>query len=154
MSLLSPRLQKIADSLPLQPGIRVLEIGSGPGALAREICHRIGVGYVLGIDRSEKAIKQATELSQAEIKKGILKFKKQAIEDYELEKGEQKFDLVFGIRVGALDGRHPKLGAIAFPRIVKALKTNGRFFIDSGAALREINLDQYRKWKQPNVLRY
>ena len=145
MSLLSPRLQKIADSLPLKPGMRILEIGCGPGALAREICHRISVGYVLGIDRSEKAIKRAVKLSQAEIKREILKFKKQAIEDYELERGEQKFDLVVGIRVGALDGRHPELGAIAFPKIAKALKTNGRFFIDSGAALKEINLDQYKK---------
>ena len=125
--------------------MRILEIGCGPGALAREISHKIGVGCVLGIDRSEKAIKQANELSKPEIKKGILKFKKQSIEDYELEKGEEKFDIVLGIRVGALDGRHPKLGAIAFPRIAKALKTNGKFFIDSGAAIKEINLDQYRK---------
>ena len=145
MSPISPRLQRIAESLPLKPGIRVLEIGCGPGALAREICRRIGHGYVLGIDRSENAIKQASELSQAEIKNGILKFKKLAIEDYELEKGEEKFDLVLGIRVGALDGRHPELGAIAFPKIAKALKTTGKFYIDSGATLKEINLDQYRK---------
>ena len=145
MSPISPRLQRIADSLPLKPGIRVLEIGCGPGALAREICRRIGHGCVLGIDRSENAIKQASELSPTEIKNGILKFKKLAIEDYELEKGEEKFDLVLGIRVGALDGRHPEIGAIVFPKIAKALKANGKFFIDSGAAVKEINLDQYRK---------
>jgi cyclopropane fatty-acyl-phospholipid synthase-like methyltransferase len=145
MPALSSRLQKIADSLPLKPGMRILEIGCGPGALARQICHKIGSGYVLGIDRSEKAIKQANELCQPEIKKGMLEFKKLAIEDYELEKGEEKFDLILGIRVGALDGRHPKIGAIAFPKIAKALKTNAKFFIDSGAALKEINLDQYRK---------
>jgi SAM-dependent methyltransferase len=145
MAQISPRLQNIANSLPLKPGIRVLEIGCGPGALAREICLKIGNGYVLGIDRSDKAIKQAIELSQTEIKKGILKFRMVAIENYELEKGEEKFDLAFGIRVGALDGRHPELGAIAFPKIAKALKPTGRFFIDSGTALKEINLDQYRK---------
>ena len=145
MSKLSSRLQRIADSLPLKPGIRVLEIGCGPGALAKEICYKISKGYVLGIDRSDTAIKQATDLSQPEIKRGILKFLKIAIEDFELTEGEEKFDLIFGIRVGALDGRHSEIGAIAFPKIAKALKTNGKFFIDSGAAVKEINLDQYRK---------
>ena len=145
MARLSPRLQKIADSLPLNPGIRILEIGCGPGVLAREICRRIGTGYVLAIDRSDKAIRQGEELSQPEIHTGILKFKKLAIEDFELEKDEEKFDLIFGIRVGALDGRHPALGAIAFSKIVNALKTNGKFFIDSGATIKEINLNAYRK---------
>jgi hypothetical protein len=33
----------------LRPGIRVLQIESGPGAAAREIARRIGRGHVLGI---------------------------------------------------------------------------------------------------------
>ena len=59
MAPLSPRLQMIVDALPLLPGMRVLEIGCGPGAAARAVAGR--VEFVLGIDRSAKAIRLATE---------------------------------------------------------------------------------------------
>lgn len=32
------------EALPLEPGQRILEIGCGPGAMAREIARRIGDG--------------------------------------------------------------------------------------------------------------
>lgn len=69
---LSPRLMVIVDALPLRHGIRVLEIGCGPGAAAREIARRIGRGHVLGIDRSAKAITLAKAASPTEIASGIL----------------------------------------------------------------------------------
>jgi len=56
---LSARLKEIVDALPLRAGLRVLEIGCGSGAAAREIARRIGDGHVLAIDRSPKAIAQA-----------------------------------------------------------------------------------------------
>ena len=108
-SKLSRRLQQIVDALPLQEGIRVLEIGCGPGAAAREIAMRIGNGYVLGIDRSNKAIRQAIDGSEKELASGKLSFRLAAIEEFELSDAEEKFDLAFAIRVGALDGRHPEL---------------------------------------------
>lgn len=43
---LSARLQAVIEALPLRPGIRVLEIGCGPGVAARAIAHRIGDGHV------------------------------------------------------------------------------------------------------------
>ena len=58
---LSKRLAEIVDALPLKSGIRVLEIGCGPGAAAREIAQRIGSGQILAIDRSAKAIQLAIE---------------------------------------------------------------------------------------------
>lgn len=61
MAALSPRLQVIVDTWPLRPGLRVIEIGCGPGAAAREVGERIGpTGHVLAIDRSAKAIEQLT----------------------------------------------------------------------------------------------
>jgi protein-L-isoaspartate O-methyltransferase len=67
---LSPRLAAIVDALPLKPGMRVLEIGCGPGAAARVIARRL----------------------------------------HRL------------CRVGALDGRHPRVEQAAMRRIASALR--------------------------------
>ena len=58
---LSPRLAEVVEALPLCDGMRVLEIGCGPGAAARAVAVRIGNGHVLAIDRSAKAIGQARD---------------------------------------------------------------------------------------------
>ncbi len=80
---LSPRLLAIVDALALRRGMRVLEIGCGPGAMAREIAGRIGDGHVLAIDRSVRAIAQARAASQAEIESGRLSLRQVAAEDFD-----------------------------------------------------------------------
>lgn len=137
---LSPRLAAIVESLPLRPGLRVLEIGCGPGAAARAVARRIGEGQVLAIDRSAKAIEQARRGSEAEIASGRLVVRQAAIEEFELEEGEAPYDIAFAVRVGALDGRYPEVGRRALRRIVAALKPTGRLFVDGGNPLREIPL--------------
>jgi SAM-dependent methyltransferase len=137
---LSPRLAAIVEALPLRPGIRVLEIGCGPGAAARAVAERIGNGHVLGIDRSSKAIAQAIAGSRVEMASGRLRFRQVAVEDFELEEGERPYDLAFAVRVGALDGRHPEAGRVARQRICKALVKGGRLYIDGGDPLRELSL--------------
>lgn len=141
---LSQRLEAIVQALPLQPHIRILEIGCGPGAAARAIAQRIGKGHIMGIDRSAKAIEQAIQSSREEIAVGTLSFRCIAIEDFALQPEEQPYDIAFGIRVGALDGRHPRTGQIALPRIARALAKNGKLFIDGGNPLQEIDLAPYR----------
>jgi len=135
---LSPRLAAIVDALPLRPGLRVLEIGCGSGAAARAVLARIGEGYVLGIDRSPKAIAQALAGSRKALACGRLAFRQVAAEDFVLAPGEAPFDLAFAVRVGALDGRHPERGRLALPRIWQALAPYGRLFIDGGDPLREV----------------
>ncbi|WP_437946512.1 SAM-dependent methyltransferase [Sorangium sp. So ce296] len=138
---LSPRLAAIVEALPLRPGLRVLEIGCGPGVAARAIARRIGEGHVLAIDRSAKAIVQAMAGSAAELASGRLSFRHVAIEELELEEGEGPYDIAFAVRVGALDGRHPEAGRLARQRIRRALREGGRLYIDGGEPLREISLD-------------
>jgi cyclopropane fatty-acyl-phospholipid synthase-like methyltransferase len=138
----SKRLMEIVDALPLKEGMRVLEIGCGPGAAAREICRRMVRIDVVAIDRSEKAIRQAIEGSKKELQSGRLSLRQVAIEDFELGLKEKRFDLAFAVRVGALDGRHPELEKQALERIAKSLKANGRFFIDGGNPLKEILLNK------------
>lgn len=137
---LSPRLKEIVDALPLHNGIRVLEIGCGPGSAAREVSRRIGTGQILAIDRSEKAILQAIRNSQDKINAGSLSFRQVAIEHFELEENEAPYDIAFAVRVGALDGRHPKIEELALQQIAKALTKNGKLFIDGGNPLKEVFL--------------
>ena len=135
---ISSRLEEIVAALPLRPGLRVLEIGCGPGVAARAVLARIGTGHVLAIDRSATAIAQAEAGSSAELATGRLEFRRVAIEDFVLGKGEKPFDLAFAVRVGVLDGRHPEAEAIALARIRAALVRGGRLYINGGAPLREV----------------
>jgi SAM-dependent methyltransferase len=141
---LSKRLSEIIEAIPLANGLRILEIGCSTGAAAREISKRIGHGYILAIDRSAKAIQQAVAGSQTEIKTGHLAFRQVAVENFEPEENDELFDIAFAIRVGALDGRHPEIESQALSRIAKALKKEGRLFIDGGTPLKEISLEKYR----------
>ncbi|WP_229206251.1 class I SAM-dependent methyltransferase [Dyadobacter fermentans] len=111
-------------------------MGCGSGAAAREVAKRVPQGRVLGIDRSAKAIAQAVENSATEIASGVLTFRTEAIENFELQKGEEPFDLAFAIRVGALDGRHPEIEQQAIENLKKALKPGGKLYIDGGIPLK------------------
>jgi cyclopropane fatty-acyl-phospholipid synthase-like methyltransferase len=127
---LSPRLRAVIDVLPLRPGMRVLEVGCGPGPLARAMARRGGQVHVLGIDRSARAIAQAIAGSAEDIAAGRLSFRQVAAEAFALLPGEARFDLIVAVRVGAFDGRHTAAGALAFPRMAAVLAPGGRFFVD------------------------
>jgi ubiquinone/menaquinone biosynthesis C-methylase UbiE len=144
-SKLSKRLMDIVEALPLKDGMRVLEIGCGPGAMARAISKQIGNGHILAIDRSAKAIQQAIAGSSEEISSGNLSFRQIAIEEFVLEPNEALFDLAIAVRVGALDGRHPELEKQALIQIARALTKTGKLFIDGGNPLKEIQLRENRK---------
>lgn len=137
----SRRLMEIADALPLSPGMRVLEIGCGPGVLARLIVERMqGEVFVLGIDRSAKAIAVARAKIQHTAYPTALAFREAEAEGFQLAENEAPYDLAVAVRVGALDGRHPEAGSMALRRLRAALTSQARLFIDGGNPLREIPL--------------
>ena len=139
-AVLSPRLRNIVEALPLAPGLRVIEIGCGPGAAARAVAARIEGGHLLGIDRSARAIAQAMALSAEDMANGRLSFRTQSAEEFVLLPDEPRYDLAFAVRVGAFDGRYPEAGKQALARLRAALKPGGRLFVDGGNPLREILL--------------
>jgi SAM-dependent methyltransferase len=127
---LSPRLQAVLEALPLRPDSRVLEVGCGPGNLARAIAARLVRGHILAIDRSAPAVAQATAAAREEIASGRMDVRHVAVEDFVLAPGETPFDLVLAVRVGALDGRHPHAGERALQRIAHATTAHARLFVD------------------------
>jgi SAM-dependent methyltransferase len=141
---LSPRLAAVVDALPLWPQARVLEIGCGPGAAARAVAERLTAGHVLAIDRSAAAIAQARSTCAAEIASGRLALRRVAAEDLDLVDGEEPYDVVFAVRVGALDGRHPAAGELALRRIAAVTTAGARLFVDGGTPLRELAIPRPR----------
>jgi cyclopropane fatty-acyl-phospholipid synthase-like methyltransferase len=135
---LSPRLAAIVDALPVQPHSRVLEIACGPGAAARAVAARLTSGHILAIDRSASAVAQAQAGAADEIAAGRMSVRQAVVEDFVLQADEEPYDIVFAIRVGALDGRHPEAGERALRRIASATTTGARLFIDGGDPLREL----------------
>jgi trans-aconitate methyltransferase len=137
---LSPRLAAIVDALPIRPYSRVLEIGCGPGAAARAVAVRLTTGHILAIDRSSSAVAQARAAAAEEIASGRMSVRQAAVEDLVLQADEEPYDIVFGVRVGALDGRHPEAGERALERIATATTAGARLFIDGGDPLRELTI--------------
>lgn len=135
---LSARLAAVVAALPLRPGMRVLEIGCGPGAAAREIALRVTPGYVLGIDRSRKAIEQARIACAELISAQRLGVRCVAVEDFELAPNEAPYDLALAVRVGVLDGRHPDKQQLATARIRAALKKRGALWVGDGADIHKV----------------
>jgi SAM-dependent methyltransferase len=135
---LSPRLAAIVEALPIEPQLRVLEIGCGPGAAARAVADRLVDGHILAIDRSAAAVAQARAAGAEQMATGRLRVRQTAVEDLVLGPDEEPFDLVFAVRVGALDGRHPSAGEQALRRIAEVTRPGARLFIDGGDPLREL----------------
>lgn len=63
-------------------------------------------------------------------------------ESFVMEPDDLPFDIVFAVRVGALDGRLPAAGRKVLARIRTALAPGGRVFIDGGDPLRDLHLVQ------------
>ena len=139
----SKRILEFVDALPLRPGLRVLEIGCGSGVAARLVAERIGDGHVLAIDRPARAIAQARAAAR-DVAPDRLEFRTARVEELALAPGERTYDLAFAMRVGALDGRHPKLEDAALAAIAAALKRGGKLFMDGGDPLHEVRLPHAR----------
>lgn len=139
--MLSRRLRLIVDRLPLRPGLRVLEVGCGTGMLVREMALRMGEGYVLGIDRSATAIAKAQSIG-VEGRRAEIAFRCVAAEAFERLTDEAPFDIAVAVRVGAFDGRFPRLERLALPRVLAALAPSGLFFVDDSQPIDKATLRQ------------
>jgi hypothetical protein len=83
-------------------------------------------------------VEQLKGRSSEQIAAGHVSARQVAIEDFTLASDDALFDLVFAIRVGALDGRHPQAGKATMKRIAAATNPHARLFINGGHPLREL----------------
>jgi cyclopropane fatty-acyl-phospholipid synthase-like methyltransferase len=75
------RLVWAVDSLEVQAGDRILEIGCGRGVAAELICDRLEAGRLLALDRSAKAIEAATARNAEAVAAGKAEFITASLED-------------------------------------------------------------------------
>jgi SAM-dependent methyltransferase len=91
--------------LDVAPGDAILEIGSGDGSALSLIVPRIGSGRVVGVDRSEHAIRAARKRNQAALKAGKLSLVQSELAELKLPR---QFSKIFAINVNVFWHRPKK----------------------------------------------
>lgn len=86
------------DTLAVQPGDRVLEIGCGHGVAVSLIAEKLDGGSVFAIDRSPKMIAAAQRRNADHVSAGRASF--QTVSAAEARFGKARFDKVLAIHVG------------------------------------------------------
>ena len=123
-SCASERLRWAVETLAVDPGDRLLEVGCGHGVAVSLVCERLGAGgAITAVDRSAKmtaaAAKRNRGCTQA-------RFVTASIEDADL--GEEAYDKAFAVHVAALERPGPALDTVR-----ARLVPGGRLYLFSQA---------------------
>jgi cyclopropane fatty-acyl-phospholipid synthase-like methyltransferase len=112
------------ETLAVQPGDRVLEIGCGSGVAVAMICDRLVEGRMLAIDRSSVQIERGRRRNEPHFASGRLSL--EAVELADLDVGEERFDKVLAINVNPF-WLGPATAELAAVR--RAMAPGGRLFL-------------------------
>jgi len=96
-SKVSERFVWAVETLELDPGDRVLEVGCGHGVAVSLVCEQLGPGQITAIDRSQKMIAAARRRNHLHVESGRAVIEAVALEHADL--GDQRFDKVFAFNV-------------------------------------------------------
>lgn len=142
--ILEPRLERIVKEIPLEKGVKVLDIGCGRGEM---VFWAVKKGAeAVGIDYSPSAIKLA---KQAQKKKGLAvreKIQFIRMEGETLKFPDETFDAVFLIEV--LEHLYPQQAEKVLSEIKRVLKDKGFLFVHT-APSRWFNDFTYRYYSYP-----
>ncbi len=119
---IAPRIRWAIETMDIQPGDRVLEIGGGHGVAATLVAERLTTGHFLGIDRSAKMTEAAHRRNRVHVEAGRAAFEQASLESW--QPNGRTFDTAFAINVrlfADLDHR-----GVATVR--SCLKVGGRFY--------------------------
>ena len=76
----------------LRPGMRLLDLGSGPGSITLGLAEKVSPGEVIGVDLQPSQVAQAQELSAA---RGVMNVRFEVADVYRLPFPDGSFDAVF-----------------------------------------------------------
>ncbi len=91
------RLVWAVDTLAVEPGDRILEIGCGHGVAVSLVCERLSHGHITAIDRSAKMIAMASRRNADHVDAGMASLQVASLRDADL--GSERFDKIFAIHV-------------------------------------------------------
>jgi cyclopropane fatty-acyl-phospholipid synthase-like methyltransferase len=118
------RIRWAVETLAVEPGDRLLEIGGGPGFAASLVCERLDRGSLLLIDRSETAIERTRRRNAEHVASGRLALETVDVADF--DPGKVRFDKVFAVNINVF-WTTPATEELA--RIRRALEHDGRLFL-------------------------
>jgi cyclopropane fatty-acyl-phospholipid synthase-like methyltransferase len=118
------RIRWAVETLGVEPGDRLLEIGGGPGFAASLVCERLDRGSLLLIDRSETAIERTRRRNAEHVASGRLALETVDVADF--DPGKVRFDKVFAVNINVF-WTTPATEELA--RIRRALEHDGRLFL-------------------------
>ena len=91
------RIRWAVETLAVEPGDRLLEIGGGPGVAASLVCEQLKRGRLLLIDRSATAIERTRRRNPEHVTSGRLAL--ETVDAADFDPGEARFDKVFAVNV-------------------------------------------------------
>lgn len=92
------RNRSLVDRLPLQPGMKVLEVGFGPGVALEMLLQRLEGGEAVGVDHSRAMVRQASRRNSKEIRGGRLRLHEGTLVDLP-ESDAGSYDLIYAVNV-------------------------------------------------------
>lgn len=102
----------------LRPGMRLLDVGCGPGSITRGLAVLLTPGEVIGVDLSEDTLVSA---QQDALERGLANLHYQAASVYSLPFADATFDVVFAHQVL----QHLKEPAAALREMLRVLRPGG-----------------------------
>ncbi|MDF3823289.1 class I SAM-dependent methyltransferase [Leptospira sp. 96542] len=121
---MSDRIERFVESMNIQPGDRVLEIGCGHGLAATLVCQRLRSGRFVAIDRSSKMVAAAAQRNKVYVEAGVASFLESTLERLDL--GEERFDIIFAMRVRLFHDQAELARQLAMPW----LRPDGALFVE------------------------
>src|SRR4051812_18964995 len=102
----------------LRPGMRLLDVGCGPGSITRGLAERLAPGQVIGIDTAEAVLRSAREDAAA---RGLTNLEYRQGSVYELPFEDGSFDAVYAHQVL----QHLREPARAVGEMLRVLRPGG-----------------------------